>query len=305
MRLAWVLVVMSLLTGGAAAADTKVLQFARSTPLPASARQLPDHLAKAIAAALGATVSEESLLTLRCGDESETCLAGIARDLDASEIVYGTIRPGVRSDNKLVTITRYAPGAGRAQETFLIELGEDAPKKLVREAKPFLESPLRKQRDDGEPSEERAPPREPPPREVLREVESVRDEEPRRAETEDLVIADAPRRRKISTGTYLLLGGGGVTLAGGLYLTLSAWALRDDVARAPVDDVQDFNRLEMLEQRGKTYTTAGAVMTVGGSALVIWGAVRAWRERRSSGTSSALTFVPTRDGGAVAFTRSW
>ena len=305
MRIAWLLVVMGL--QGSAAADTKVLQFSRSTPLPASARQLPDQIAHAIGAAVAAQVSDESLVTLHC-DESDSCLADVAHQLGASELIFGTIRSGVRHDNKLVTIVRFVPGVGRTQETFLIELDADAPRVLVHEAKGFLETPLRvrEPREPPEPNVSHEPngsheagdqrvPTEPQASEPARE-------EPRRVEVDDLVVAEGPRRR-ISTGTYALLGGGGATLGLGIGITLHAWSLRTDVARAPVDTAEDLRRLAALEQRGRTFTTAGAVLTIGGAAVIVYGAVRAWRERRTS--DSALVLVPTRDGAALAFTRSW
>src|SRR5262245_48009108 len=131
MRFAGLLTVVGLVGAAPAEADTKVLRFTRSTPLPSSWQQLPDRLVKSIASAVDAKIAEESLIELQC-DATPMCLDDIAKQLDATEIIFGTIRAGVDRDHKLVTITRFAPGLGRAQETFTIKLvGDEAPRTLV------------------------------------------------------------------------------------------------------------------------------------------------------------------------------
>ena len=121
---------------------------------------------------------------------------------------------------------------------------------------------------------------------------------------DDVVIADRPKRRGMSSTSYALLGTGGGSLAIGVGLTLKAWSMRNEVARAPVDTASDLRRLAQLEERGRTYTTAGAVLSIGGAAVLAAGIVYAWRERKGAGHGS-LTVLPSRDGATFAFVGSW
>ncbi|HEY5920645.1 MAG TPA: hypothetical protein VIV11_03195, partial [Kofleriaceae bacterium] len=94
---------MGLLFAAPAHAETKVLRFSQSTSLPPAWKQLPERIATSLAAAIDAKASDESLITLRCGATDE-CLDSAAEKLEASELVFGTIRSGADRDTKLVTI---------------------------------------------------------------------------------------------------------------------------------------------------------------------------------------------------------
>jgi hypothetical protein len=275
-----------LLAAAPARADTKVLRFTQSTALPVAWQQLPDRLATSIAAVIDGHPSDESLVTLDC-DGEDACLEDVADKLGASELVFGTIQAGDDSQTKLVRITRFTRGGTRASRAFTIELIEpSAPHALAREAQRFLEAPLRRARtrvEEAEPIDE-------PRGDESRDDESVEAEDP------------APSRQ-LSRTTYAWLIGGGAGVALGIGLNVKAWSLRDDVARAPVDTAADFNRLQLLEQRGRLYTGVGAVLAIGGAAAVVYGAVRAQRDRRHIDT--AVSVVPTGNGASIVFAGTW
>src|SRR5262245_6362850 len=98
MGVAWVVAALGLLTSSAAA-EPRVLRIARATTLSGSAREAPSRITEALAAAVGGTISDE-LTALHC-DENEACLAQLADQLEASELIFGTIRSGGNRDTRL------------------------------------------------------------------------------------------------------------------------------------------------------------------------------------------------------------
>jgi hypothetical protein len=295
------LVMLGLAGAGTADASTRVLRFTRSTSLPPAWQQLPDRITTSIAAETDAKPSTESLVTLDC-DGTDDCLDNIAKQLDATELVFGTIRSGDDPATKLVTITRFAPGGYRAERTFKIVLEDaGAPRALVLEALPFLEKPLQ----DGpldEDSESDA--RDDDQRDDKRGKRDKRNKRGKRDEEREGVWLPPTAPGRISNTTYAVLAGGGLGVAIGVGFSLQAWSLRNEVARAPVDTSQDLRRLAMLEARGQTFTTTGVAFTVAGSAIIVYGAVRAIREKRTRRPID-VALVPMQDGAAFVVGGSW
>jgi hypothetical protein len=325
LRIVLLVFAMGLLGPGTSYANTKVLRFSRNTSLPPSWQRLPELIPTSIAAATDAKPSTESLVTLEC-DGSDACLVDVAKQLEATELIFGTIRSGDDASTKLVTITRFAPDGRRAESTFTIVLVDaGAPRALVREALPFLQKPLR---DESIRRADRDPEGNEPDDSDTREDNQARDDREdkrdRRDKRDNRSSFDRDdrddnrdrdptdqwgtptKRGSISGTTYGVLAGGGVGIALGLGFTLHAWSLRGDVARAPVETSADLRRLAMLEQRGQMFTTAGAALIAVGGAVVVYGVVRVWRDRSErQPIDRSLALVPTTDGAAIVFGGSW
>jgi len=270
-----------------AAADSKKAQV---FPLPASG--LPDKLStapvkltKALAAAIGGQVAsvpiEDAAGLLECDPESSTCLAAVAKSVNAERLVFGSITYHVGGKLK-VTLTRFDVGPDRQQQTFELSGGtaDMLATELVKASAPLFggEEAVVINGPDPTPGPEVPPTTEQPP----------------------MVPG------KLTTGTWAMVGGGAVIAAAGVVMLVSAQSIKRDVQNAPTGTLAEIQRLRALEDKGAQRTLIGNVLLIGGGVALAAGVVRAVIQRKSATTvtpeAPIVQPVPIEGGAMIMLT---
>lgn len=267
------ILVLLAMTATAHAAKTRVFPLSGLKD-PVLITTLTTKLASSIKAELANVPIEDAAGLLECDPEASSCLVSVAKQFTADRLVFGTITQV--SDTKLkITLTKFEPaGPDRQQRTFEITgsspdaLATDLVKvsgPLFGKAKPIEDQP------DGP-------------------------DKPDKPDKPD--IPDETPKGKVSSTTWAITGGGAIGMAAGVGFLLSAQSLKDPVATAPHDTVEDFQKLKALEDKGILRTRIGDVLLVVGGAAVIYGVIRIVTESRKH--EVIVTPAPT-DGGAAIF----
>ncbi len=272
-----------------AAADPKKAQV-----FPLAASGLPDKLAgapakltKALATAIKGSVAsvpiEDAAGLLECDPEGSSCLASVAKSLNAERLVFGSITYHVGGKVK-VTLTRFDVGPDRQQQTF--ELSGGSADQLASELVKASATLFGGSAGDIEKPEG---PVGPGPIEI--------DPQP-----------EGPKMvpGKITTGTWALVGGGAVLAAGGVVMLVSAQSIKRDVQNAPTDTIEQIKRLRALEDKGVQRTLIGNVLLIGGGVALAAGVVRAVLQRKATTTAAPevplVQPVPTEGGAVIVLT---
>ncbi len=267
------------------AADTKKTQVfpLASSGLPDKLAGAPTKLTTALATAIKGTVAsvpiEDVAGLLECDPEGSTCLASVAKSLNAERLVFGTITYHVGGKVK-VTLTRFDVGPDRKQQTFELSGGnaDQLASELVKSSVTLFGGEVEEPNGPTGPG----PEIDPPP-------------------TEPKTMPG-----KITTSTWAMVGGGAVFAAGGIVMLVSAQSIKRDVQNAPTDTIEDIQRLRALEDRGAQRTLIGNVLLIGGGAALAAGVVRAIIQRKSSTPAAPeaplVQPVPTEGGAVIVLT---
>ena len=301
-RLRWLVWVLPVLVAAApagawAGTPAKVFPLSTSKLMPAELAGTPEQLTRAVAAMVGGTIADSSITAsataLGCTIDDTECLDQLTRVHRVKELVFGTIRVG--DDLRVfVKLTRFIAGTERRERTFVLTSGSAAAlaRQLARTSREMFDLDP----DGGE--------AEPPPGEPA--IATIGAEQ--RPDAPVAGPSDAPAGRRggvVTTGTYALIGGGLVASSVGTGLLIAAWALHDDIERAPRNTAEDFQRLAVLERASRQRTQAGGVLLVLGGVATVSGIVRAViQTRRPAGGDRAVSLVPVDRGGGAALVLS-
>jgi hypothetical protein len=261
-----------------AAADSKKAQVfpLAASGLPDNLSQAPAKLTKALATAIKGQVAsvpiEDAAGLLECDPESSTCLASVAKSVNAERLVFGSI--SYEKGKLKVTLTRFDVGPDRQQQTFELtgSTADALAKDLVRTSAPLFGNEAPVITDDPGPGDQ------PPPEVPVPTTTTV--------------------PGKISTSTWAMIGGGAVLAAGGVVMLVSAQSIKRDVQNAPNETLEDIQRLRALEDRGVQRTLIGNVLLIGGGVALAAGVVRAVIQRKAVTEAPIVQPAPV-EGGAV------
>ena len=264
-----------------AAADSKKAQVfpLAASGLPDKLSGAPAKLTNALATAIHGSVAsvpiEDAAGLLECDPEGSTCLAAVAKSLNAERLVFGSITYHVGGKVK-VTLTRFDVGPDRQQQTFELSGGnaDQLATELVKSAVTLFGGTadvVEKPNGGPGPGLEIDPPIEGP--------------------------KTVPG--KITTSTWAMVGGGAVLATGGIVMLVSAQSIKRDVQNAPTNTIEDIQRLRALEDRGAQRTLIGNVLLIGGGVALAVGVVRAVIQRKSTTPEATLVQPVPTEGGAV------
>lgn len=322
MRLLWLISVLPVLAAAAPAAawagtPTKVFPLSTSKVMPGGLAGTPEQLTKAVAAMVGGTIADSSITAsataLGCTINDSECLDQLTRVHRVKELVFGTIRVG--DDLRVfVKLTRFIAGTERRERTFVLTSDSAGAlgKQLARASREMFDL----EPDDGT--------SDPDPGEAVGKAPGIDVEKPRKPKPPKLAIeepgpgvspdgpgagpSDAPPRRRrgvVTTGTYALVGGGLVASSVGTGLLIAAWALSDDIDRAPRVTLEDLQRLAQLERASRLRTQAGGVLLALGGVAMVSGIVRAVvQTRRPADGDRVVSLVPVDRGAGAALVLS-
>jgi len=258
------IIAVLVVAGTTAHADPKPLVFPLAGAPPAVTRALAD----AIGADVAKVTLEVAAEVFGCDVESAPCLEQVADSLGTRRLVFGTIAQDDRTVR--VTLTRFDRGSAPQQRTFALaaRTTDELAQALVRAASPLLDLA--------------APEPSAPPVAAPRET--------------------APAAPRVTTGTWLVIGGGATLAVVGAGFLWSAYSLRNEVESAPMRSDADFLRLRELERRGTTRAYTGDVLVAVGGAVIAAGVIRAVVQRssrRADSRAPSITIAPITGGAAV------
>jgi hypothetical protein len=319
---------------------TKVFPLSASKAMPANLEGTPEKLTKTVAAMVGGTIADSSITAaataIGCTIDDAGCLDQLTRVNRVEELVFGTIR--IADDQRVfVKLTRYIAGTERRERTFA--LTSDTTKQLAKQLARASREMFDLDPDGGkaDPPDEDTPeaprarlkaPKGKSPKDLVREGDGdgkgdeggdgsrtptskkaksrlalEETDPPPGREGDPPPIDDAPRASggRVTTGTYALIGGGLVGVSVGTGLVVAAWALSDDINRAPRNTPQDFQLLTQLERAYRQRWQAGGTLLVIGGVATVSGVVRAvLQKRKPAATDRAVSVVPIDRGGGAA-----
>jgi hypothetical protein len=298
-RTAWfVLACLLLLCGRADADRRRVLVLPLSGSVPGAPDGLP-QLTEVVARAAGLTGEDvtigrapfaDAAALVGCDEESVECFAALAESLRQDALVIGSVEPS--ADGSKVVVSLKVFRAGEIEEASFELAGEsidDIVEALARRLpRLFLGN-----------TTEPAPPPEP-------EAEPTAGPEPLPLVPDPSGPRDAgPSGRGVGVAPWLVSGAGLALVGGGIGFLLVATSRQSEVNSAPIRDVDDFERLVEIEDRGARYMKIGNGLVIGGGLIAATGAAL-FVIRRMSGSgayeetsvSVAPALIP--DGAAVS-----
>jgi hypothetical protein len=338
-RLLWLVWVLPVLVAAAPAAawagtGPKVFPFSSSKAMPEGLAGTPEKLTRTVAAMAGGTIADSSIVAsataIGCTLDDSDCLDKLTRVHRVKELVFGTIRVG--DDLRVfVKLTRFIAGTERRERTFV--LTEDSSGALARQlsrmAREMFDLPAG---DDGTadpPPDEaaegaRARLKAKGPKEVVIDVDEDRPEKPRKPKKSRLALEEDPAPGgeeprtgpsdtpaeprgggRVTTGTFAVIGGGLVSVSVGAGLMIAAWALSDDIERAPRNTPEDFQRLTALERAYRQRIIGGGVLLGVGGVATAGGVVLAvLQNRKPAASDRAVSLVPAEHGSGATLVLS-
>ncbi|MEO8706216.1 MAG: hypothetical protein ABI867_39665 [Kofleriaceae bacterium] len=259
--------------------------FPLSAVLPKALKAAPAELSRVLAKDLAADVAnvpiEDAAELMECELTSRPCLAAIAKSVGAKKIVFGKVER--RGDGLAITLTTYNVETDAHRERRIAIVGDSVDAltaslqaKLAPEETP---KPAAKTKLDAklEPS-------------VIEET------------TEPGAAKPASG---VTTGTWTMVIGGGITFAIGAGVLVSANSLRGDARRAPTDTRDQILKLQAIEKAGKQRVQIGGVLTAAGGIVATIGIVRMVMQRKTSTERPLVDVQPTSGGASVLFTKEW
>lgn len=258
---------------GTAHAESKLFPLGASG-LPKSMKAMPGELTRVLASSLGAETTkvaiEDAAALLECSLADRTCLEAIAKEVGVKTILFGRIERdrGV----VVVTVTTFDTGKGESRRVF--ELSGDTTEAMS---------------------------------DSLRQALEIKPVEKPVTRTIDVTPTPAPAPTGgVTTATWGMVIGGGVTLGVGLGFLVSANSLRAKVATAPTETRTDIERLVALETAGKQRMQIGAGLSAIGGLVTTIGIVRMVVQKRSARPDEPrLDVIPEAGGATVRFSMGW
>lgn len=182
-----------------------------------------------------------------CDAPSPQCWEQVRVTLNADAVIVGSVEPSTEPPGSTVNVTIYRDGTEPATRSYQLQATE--PAGIETEFEPMAKTVF-----TGEEviADDRRPP--PPPPETDRGAVRF---DPARVKTHSWIIAGA---------------GAGTAIVGGVFLVIAS-GKQDDVDNAPVETVEDLERLEDLENSGQRYTTLGNAFLIAGTLAAITGGV--------------------------------
>lgn len=110
---------------------------------------------------------------------------------------------------------------------------------------------------------------------------------------------------RISTRSWLVLGGGVAATGLGLGLLGIASSKQSDVDSHPVETAEDLEALRRLEDSGASYTTAGNLVTVIGGVAVLAGVGLVYLDMKKGTTAEKLAILPTANADGFGVALQW
>ncbi|MEO8700668.1 MAG: hypothetical protein ABI867_11520 [Kofleriaceae bacterium] len=262
---------MAILACSVAARADGVTMFPISNHgLPRSLRAAPAELTRVLAtqfdAEIGNVPIEDAVELLECDLDARTCVAAVARSVGVPKLVFARLER--RDDGVVVKVSQYSAAKGLTVRTYALE-GTTA-EALVTS----LDDQLHPERH------------EPTPEKVL-------------------LREPVAQPGVVTTGTWALIIGGGVTVAGGAGFLISSRRLAAQARRAPTVTLGDIDRLRAIEQAGKTRTQLGGALVAIGGVVATIGIVRMVMQKRTTYEQPLVDVVPEQGGASVLFTVGW
>jgi hypothetical protein len=280
----------------AAAAERKVLVFPLTGAVPNDPGDTLARLTTVVGRAAGLTgsavvmaqISFDDAATLAgCSASEPDCAGTTARSLGADDAVFGIVTPAADGQSVDVALTAFVDGA-TTQKTFTLSgeprlmvqrLARDVPVLFVGGEIP-----------PPEPQPEPTPVPEPKPTPVARP-------EPAPAPVDTGFHAG-----RVGIGAWVLTGSGLLMAGSGVVLMVVARDRQDQVDNAPVDTVQDLERLRDLEAEGRRLTIISDTLLVAGGVALVAGTILVVTQGRRPAASKRVSFapLPLRGGAGLA-----
>jgi hypothetical protein len=213
----------------------------------------------------------DTATAIGCDPKQPKCAEDVRATLGVDELIYGTV---TKQDDKVVVVVRRVAKDKEPREVSATLETADDPERAEPEFLPlFREKPgdpadgdvvLVNDDPDGN-KEDKGDKGEPPPRTPLRR---------------DQVLG------------YAAIGGGGTLLLISFALWSSASGLKDDIESHPVEDHDDFLRLEEIEGRASTRAWTGNALFLAGLAVGGLGGYLLYRDRKAQHAVVAPAPIP-------------
>ncbi len=270
-----VVVAALVLATGTAHADSraKLFPLSSSKSMRSSAGALTDVIARSFGAETATVTIDDAAGVLGCSLADRSCLESIADSAGVSKIVFGRVQK--TDDGATVKITTFEVGKNESQRTFT----------LTGDSTDALVDSLTEALDDKVRSEKKPAPQpvdiDPPP-------------------------VPEPRGSGVTTGTWAMIIGGGVTLGVGLGVVVSANSVKRELSRAPSNTAADIEYIIALEKAGKQRVQIGGAIAAVGGVVATIGVIRMVVQKRAPRPEEPrLDVVPESGGASVLFTMGW
>ncbi len=286
MRRAIALVVACGLVAPAAAGPRKVLVLPLDGSADSETRTKVSASVQRLARILEGQVStgdatfSETAAAVGCDPEVLACAEEVRNTLGVDELVYGsvstqTITVQGATQTQLVIVVRRTNKTGPAREITTTLAAQDPAERAEPAILPLFNATA--------PDDARiAPPVEPVPVD------------------EPVVIAPPARSTRERNIGIAAVAGGGTMLLIGLAMWSSASGVQDDIDRAETDSVNDFMRLQDLEDTASSRAWAGNVLVLAGLALGGYGGWLLYKDHQ--GKQVMVTPTPLEGGAAITLT---
>jgi hypothetical protein len=259
-----------------ARAETRSKLFPLSSQgLPKSLKAAPAKLTRVLARSFNAETTtvpiDDAAGLIGCSLSARTCLEEIASSVGVSRIVFGRVE--ARDEGAMVKLTTFELGKGESSRSIAIS-GTTADEMV----------------------------------DSLREALDVTAEKPTETRSIEVPLVDPPPAASggVTTGTWAMVIGGGVTAGVGIGVFVSANSLRTQVRTVPRETVEEIQHLKALEKAGRTRVQiGGALMAIGGVVGTI-GVIRMIVQKKSSRPEQPrFDVVPENGGASVRFSMEW
>ncbi|MDQ3340440.1 MAG: hypothetical protein M4D80_35225 [Myxococcota bacterium] len=276
-----------------AAAPRKVLVLPLDGNAPAETRKKLSASFQKMARVLdgdvqaGNTSLGDTATAIGCDPQKPSCVENVRATLGVDELVYGTAD---EADGTITIVAKRYRKSKPVRELAVTQPSTEPPNKIEPQLLPvFGEEPLPTDGTTTTVTEPNTTVTDP-------NATTTTVTDPNQQPTDTIVTPSSNRERNIWIG---VTAGGGVLLALGFTLWLSASSLQDDIDNADTSDNGDIDRLKELEDKASSRGWAGNIFVVAGLAVAGYGGYRLWKLSRSK---AVVTPTPTEGGAAVTLT---
>jgi hypothetical protein len=237
----------------------------------------------------GNTSLGDTATAIGCDPQKPSCVENVRATLGVDELVYGTAD---EADGTITVVAKRYRKNKPVRELAVTQASTEPPNKIEPQLLPvFGEEPLPVDNTTT------TTVTDPDPNTTVTDPNAnTTVPDPNANQTDTVVTPSSNRERNIWIG---VTAGGGVLLALGFTLWLSASSLQDDIDNADTGDNGDFDNLKELEDKASSRGWAGNIFVVAGLAVAGYGGYRLWKLSRSK---AVVTPTPTEGGAAVTLT---
>jgi hypothetical protein len=248
-----------------------------SQGLPRSLEGAPDELTRVLARSLRAETArvsiEEAAQMLDCTLDQRSCLESIASKMKVKRIIFGSVKG--TDDGAMVKLTEFEIGERETERS--IDISGETADEMADSLREAVDTDGKAKTDE------------------------------KRIILETTPVEQTPAESGgVTTGTWAMIIGGGITTGVGAALLVSANNLRAQVSRAPTGTREEIDRLRALETAGRARVQIGGAMLAVGGVVTTVGIIRAIVQKRSPRPEEPrFDVVPESGGASVFFTMGW